>query len=356
MSTLYHNEAIRSNINLMYKKLMLFFVVTISYLAFLLYYMFVFIRYCTCCFLFFYFYSTILPETLNKVVATVQNHSITSFDLEEEMKFAKKSPDQFPKNPRKFKSRVLDALINKEIIAIEAEKESIIVSPEKVNNQIKKEIVQRSIPNEKTFQKMIEKQFHIPWEKYKENLRQRIIAEELMHFRVSSPGITKQELKRWFAKNKKQIGDRYQFSVIIVPFNPKDMHDELRANKIIIKAKQLALSNFAKAASKYSKHPSARKGGDMGWLNINEVASIHPYLASIVAQTPIGKVSQEISIEGAYYLVKVRNKQAITFKEAEGLIRNYLLREKKSKAFEGWLKEAHDLLGVKIFLADYIKE
>ena len=304
-------------------------------------------------FLIFLFPTYIFSEKINEIIAIVGNHAITKIDLADEIALYQKNPNQIPKVPGTLEEKILNILIDKNIILVECEKESIIVSTERVNNQIKKEIEQRNIPNENTFKDIVTHQLKISWEQYKASIKERLLTEELMQIKVKLSPLTENEIKQWYNANKQKIGDSYKFRLITIPFNAKNVQDELRANKLMVEAKKIAQTNFAKAALLYSKHDSAQNGGDMGWKNINEIAALHPYLASLISQTQVGLLSQEIVIEGSYYMVKIEAKKPILLKDAEDMIRGYLLREKQAVKFKDWLKLARKQLGVKVFLANY---
>ena len=308
------------------------------------------------CLSFILFPLNLFSEVISQVVAVVGNRAITNISLDDEVAIIKQHPDQIPKGIGSLPNRVLDTMIDKLLVELEAEKESIIVSPERINNQIKKEGAQRGITDDAALKQLVTSQLKVSWEKYQEVVRERILTEELMQLKIKTPHLPEDEMKNWYNQNKKRIGDRYKFRMIRIPFNLHNAQDELRANTMIVEAKKIAITNFAKAVSLYSKDESAQNGGDMGWKGINEVAAVHPYLASLLVQTPVGQLSQEVAIEDSYYLLKVEAKQAITYTEAKDMIQGYLFREKQAESFKQWLKDARKTKGVKILLPGYTED
>ncbi len=305
-------------------------------------------------FSFFQFTFSVHSKIINDFIAVVGDRGITRIDLEEKIIFMKKNSKSIPKDKNLLENKATDILIDQTIISIAAEQESIVVSKERIDNQIDKEMKARGFKSLEKFKRTITKIFKMSWEEYRKSLKERIIAEQLAQLKIKFSPPTDKEISQWYAKNKnQQIGDRFKYRLIVIPFKAGNTQDEIRANKLIIKAKKMAKNDFAKAARKYSKHPSAKKGGLVGWKRIDEIAIFDRYLAGLISQTKIGQVSPEIVIKGAYYIVKVESRKQVRLQEVENQIKAILTREKQNRAFEKWLVRERSRLGVKIFLENY---
>jgi len=72
---------------------------------------------------------------------------------------------------------------------------------------------------------------------------------------------------------------------------------------------------FGAVAREVSSAPSAEKGGDLGWVALDDVAS--PALRSIVATLTVGEVSTPVLVDGAFHILMVTEKQAGEVKSYE---------------------------------------
>ncbi len=76
--------------------------------------------------------------------------------------------------------------------------------------------------------------------------------------------------------------------------------------------------SFPKIAQEVSMDPSASKGGDMGWVSLDELQSAD--LRNVIATLRIGEVSTPQLVEGKFYILMVAEKEmpkTMTFDEAK---------------------------------------
>lgn len=78
--------------------------------------------------------------------------------------------------------------------------------------------------------------------------------------------------------------------------NARRLMEELRAG-----------APFPALASQYSQDPSARTGGDMGWLQLGQMPT---EVEQILAEMPVGAVSNPIRSAEGYHIVAVRDRRA----------------------------------------------
>jgi parvulin-like peptidyl-prolyl isomerase len=65
--------------------------------------------------------------------------------------------------------------------------------------------------------------------------------------------------------------------------------------------------SFAKVAQEVSQDPSAEKGGDMGWVALEEMPN--EVLRNVMATLKIGEVSTPLLVEGKFYILRVAEKE-----------------------------------------------
>lgn len=89
----------------------------------------------------------------------------------------------------------------------------------------------------------------------------------------------------------------------------------VRASHILVSTKEEALSikakidkgeSFESMAQKYSKCPSGKNGGDLGYFGRGEMV---PSFETAAFDLPIGKVSDPVQTQFGWHLIKVTDKE-----------------------------------------------
>ena len=105
------------------------------------------------------------------------------------------------------------------------------------------------------------------------------------------------------AQNKKKI-EEYLISEIVIKTVEKDkLESVIRELKNKIK-----IEGFESVAISLSISDSASRGGNLGWLKENLISK---KLLSILANTPLGNISEPILLPRGILIFKVRNKRKI---------------------------------------------
>lgn len=289
---------------------------------------------------------------LNDVVAVVASAPITTIDLAQEVDRMKKR--RIPvKDKRSVTSHALDTLIGRAIIDVIAREESVTISPERISNAIKKEMDMRGILREDDFKKIVKRDMGLSFEDYKEELTRQLKTQQVMQLRVSVPNPTPSQVEEWYRQNKNRVGKKYTFRLIYIPV----AGNELKVSQQMKAARAMGASSgagFAKAAAKFSAHPSKARGGLMVDLRLDQVAQIDPILAGAVNGTPMGTTSQVfVGGNGGYYCVRVESARAIGLDEVYDNVRAILYSQNEQIEYGRWLKEQRKKVAVTIYLKDY---
>ncbi len=300
-----------------------------------------------------FYNSPIVSATvLNDVVAVVATAPITSIDLEEEIARLKKLKTK-SKDKRALESQALDSLIGRALIDVIAQEESVTISPERVQNAIRKEMDMRGVLREAEFQKMVKRETGMDFETYKDELAQQIKTQQVMQLRVSVPNPTPSQVEEWYRHNKARLGKKYTFRMIYIPV----AGNELKVSQQMKAARAMGASSssgFAKAATKYSHHSSASRGGLIVDMRLDQVAQIDPILAGALNGTPKGATSQVfVGSNGGYYCVRVENTRAIGLDEVYDNVRAILYNQNEKIEYARWLKDQRKRVAVTIYLKSY---
>jgi parvulin-like peptidyl-prolyl isomerase len=110
-----------------------------------------------------------------------------------------------------------------------------------------------------------------------------------------------------------------------------------RAQELVEKAR--AGEDFAALARANSQAPSRTHGGDLGQLTQGE---INPDLEKVAFALPVGSVSDPITVEGGYRILKVTAKTSgstVPFEAAKNQLRERLMYERFDKEREAYMQD-----------------
>lgn len=135
------------------------------------------------------------------------------------------------------------------------------------------------------------------------------------------------------ARLKAQAGQvQYRVSEIFIPADQPSQAAEARGFAETVISQLRAGAPFAIVAAEFSAAQSALQGGDMGWVSAD---GMDPDLAKVVAEMPVGAVSNPIPIPGGLTIAALRAKRELGKQQSTALhIRQVFL------PFEGTLNPA----------------
>lgn len=137
-------------------------------------------------------------------------------------------------------------------------------------------------------------------------------------------------------QGKKEF-EEYLISEIIVKSVEKDKLE----SKIEEIKNKIKIEGFENAAMNLSISQTAIKGGDLGWLNENQISK---KFRSIIFSTPIGSLSEPILLKEGILIFKVRDKRKIKNKINLEELKNQLVNSEKTKVLNMYSMSHYDNL------------
>jgi foldase protein PrsA len=300
-------------------------------------------------------------ELYDKLIASVNETPIIESELEvklERLKGQKNIPNKTLSNE---KSRLLDKFIEEAIVEQTAKKESIIVSPEKIDNQIKKIMEQRDIKSIDLFRKEIERTEKIPFEEFREEMKKSIMTEQIMSIAIGMTPPSLKEAEDWYKGNKDKMGFEINIQHIMIGLKNESFSENKRVNQI---ANELLVKirngqSFEVAAKEFSDDAATKNtGGSMGWVALSNLAKKDYIMAdNLYREFIIGKKkSAVIKSSAGYHIVKYNGTRQTSFEAVREDIFNLLYQKKMIEQFKKWVLQKKSESDIKIYMQDYIKE
>jgi len=137
-------------------------------------------------------------------------------------------------------------------------------------------------------------------------------------------------------QNKIETEEYLISEIIIKPVEKIKLESEIK--KLIEK---IEIEGFEKVAMHLSISQSAKKNGDLGWLNESKISK---KFKSIISNTPVGGLSKPILLKNGILIFKVRDKRKIKNEINLEELKNQLVILEKTKILNMYSKSHYDNL------------
>jgi peptidyl-prolyl cis-trans isomerase SurA len=222
----------------------------------------------------------------------------------EELK-KKYSGDELEKQFNELKPRILDDLINSQLLAQRAKDLSINVEAQ-VNQQILRLMKENNCDSDKCLeQKMREAGYDI--EEFKRIMGENFSREAVLGQEVYGKifrALTEKEKREFYEKNKQFYAEpgEVTLSNIFIAFG-KDQDQALaRAKEVVVQARAGAV-DFKTLAQKYSESEASKgKEPSLGTFKIPE---LNPEVKAVVENAKVGDVTDPVKLEAGYSIFHV---------------------------------------------------
>lgn len=211
-------------------------------------------------------------ETIDKVVAIVDNEIIMKTELEFQVNLMIAQRKANPNNPD-LKNQVLNNLIEEKLAYAQALIDSVTVTEEEVNRQIDYQI--SMLQQQYGSREKVEQLYGMSLEKIKrelrDNVKKELLVQKLQEKKFGQIDASRREVEDFFTKFKDSLGVIPERDKIFHIFrNPKlsaAVKEKFRKKAEAILDSLKHGADFATLAKRYSEDPgSAAAGGDLGFV------------------------------------------------------------------------------------------
>lgn len=282
-------------------------------------------------------------ELVDRIAAVVNRTVITEYELQEaERQFLAQTPGS-PEIPGEERRRkVLDVLIENELIRQKADEIGLLVSDEELNAALYDIKERNQILSDEQFKQVLLQEGRT-WDEFLENIRDQIKIAKLVNREVRSQiEVSEEEVELYYQTHQhefEQGSPTVLIRHILLPV--KENATAAQVQDIQEQAEQLvqqlrAGADFADMAKQYSQHASAQNGGVLGTFKEGELAP--PFdLAFTMAE---GEISDPVRSEMGYHIIFVEKKtggQQAAYEKAETAIRRKLFEQKTMELYQKWI-------------------
>ena len=277
-----------------------------------------------------------LPDT---EIARVNQDAITVDEFDREFKelVFESGKEEKSEVPGTLRRAYLDQMIERKLLAQEARRLGLRVSPEELNLAILE--MRKDYPG-KGFDERLSLQ-GVTLEEWRGRLEEKLLAERMMRRARRIQGtIDEKEALQYYETHRPSF----------------ELKARVRARQIVVADGEEALQilrrlkkgeSFAKLAAEKSLGPEKANGGDLGYFSEGE----RPAEFDQVFRMEAGQISEVIWSPYGYHIFKVEEKveaRQVSFEEAKAGILEDLERSKGEQEYQRWLKELKNKAKVRI--------
>lgn len=296
-------------------------------------------------------------ETLNRVVAIVNDDIVTLYELNKKIKeLTGLTPVELKgRNEEQYyetRSKILELLIDDKITHGKIREMGIKVTQQEIDKAIEK--IKRN--NKWTQEDLVSglQKEGLSLEKYKENMKGELERIELINYEVRSRILIREEMMiQYYEEHKKRFHEEMRVhlaSIFLLRQNPDDEEESLEIEKKgkDILARLKGGEDFKDLARKFSQGPGAEDGGYLGVFQLDE---LNPGLKRVLEVMPEGGFSDLIIMPKGIQIIMMVKKEGgkvKSFEDVEDAIYGILYQEEIDKRYSAWIKELRERSYMKI--------
>ncbi len=280
-------------------------------------------------------------ETVNRIVAVVNDEVITTADVGTFMQALEDDPQGLPENTdvQDVQRAILQRLIDQRLLLQEAKRLEITVENADVLERYNQ--FRSKMGNDALFRQSLT-EAGLSEEQLKNKIREQFITQRLISAKVRSKVVVSpQDVASELSRHPElaKPGERIRVSHLLVRVN--DQRTETQAKQLIddIREKLTHGADFAELAKQYSEDQHRDEGGAMGWVAAGELM---PELDTVITQLSPGQASEPIQTRLGFHLVRVEERKpasSLSVMEANQAVFEKLYQQRFQELFIKWLDE-----------------
>ncbi|MFW5909213.1 MAG: peptidylprolyl isomerase [Thiohalospira sp.] len=257
---------------------------------------------------------SVAAETLERVVAVVNDEAVLASDLEREMRTVRQQLQQQgvrPPSQEVLEEQVLDRLITQQLQLQMAERTRIQVDDVTLNRALQ-DIASRNNLSLEEFREVLERD-GIDYAAFREDIRDEITISRLQQRRVQQEvQVTDKEVENHLDNLRAQgsLDEEYRLRHILVEVPEAASPDEVEAarEKAASLREQIVEeeTDFARLATRESDGQNALEGGDLGWRRGGRLPEA---LAEAAQGLEAGGISEVVRSPSGFHLLKLEEQR-----------------------------------------------
>jgi len=218
-----------------------------------------------------------------------------------------------------------------------------VVDDEEIRGTINNILTQRKLTMS-DFEKILDQE-GLSLEAYRKEIRDQILRSRIVRYELRSlVVVTDEEIGDYYMKNRKDYdGQEAVYIKQIIMFFPdqdnQDMRREISETMEDILRQLRAGESFDKLAIQFSQGPTAREGGDIGYI---PRGIMPPAVEEIAFAMEPGEISDIIESEQGFSIIAITDRRAggsSMIESAREEIKEKIMENKIAKRYDDWISD-----------------
>ncbi|QQG36346.1 MAG: peptidylprolyl isomerase [Micavibrio aeruginosavorus] len=245
------------------------------------------------------------------IAAVVNSDAITATDVEERLRLVMVSSG-IPNSPeirQRLTSQVINMLVDERLMMQEAGRLGITISPQDVENGFATIAQQNNMDLAKF--RAVMKQQGVPVRAMESQIRAQMAWGKVVQQKIR-PQVTVNDLEvdNMIERLRANIGKgEYLVGEIFLPIDNPEQEADMRQLSLKLTREMLqGKAPFQRVATQFSQSASAKRGGDLGWVQEGQLA---PEIEEVLLRMKEGDLSEPIRTLAGYYIITLRKQRMI---------------------------------------------
>lgn len=298
-------------------------------------------------------------ETVDRIVAVVNDEIITFSDLQKAMAVIEKQIEQRPflteaerQKIFELREKMLDKLIDEKLTDQEIERLQLKVSDSEIDEAIE-QIKSKNYLTDETLRAALAKE-GMTLEEYRDSLKMEMLRPRLINAEVKSKiVITDEDIKAYYDSHKEEFAGfkKHHLWHLVVPFSGLYDTDDIEKIKEDLNAALAELSkgtNIREVVEDFSAVSQNYSGGDLGLFKLEELSATLKDAVSGLSQGEYTKIIETPNGFQVLYLEEIVEVPAKTVEAVSSEISEKLYNEVVNEKFTAWLEGLRENSHIKI--------
>ncbi len=273
---------------------------------------------------------------VDKIIVKVDDYIILKSELERSYAEVLSRGQQ---GGNETKCQVLEGLVLNKMMAAKAEIDSIVVSDDQVETNLDmrmNQILSQVGGDEEALEEYYGKTIAEFKDELRDQVREQMVVQEVQRTIVNEITVTPKEVNKFFDNIPKDSLPYFSTEVVVGQIVKKPSINEKAKNnaeRLLLDLKQRVIEgeDFQELASIYSEGPSARYGGNLGWVKRGQMV---PEFEAAAMKLKPGEVSDPVETEFGVHIIESVDRRGNEYNSRHILIQHKYEEEDYKKAGE----------------------
>ncbi|TYT75612.1 peptidylprolyl isomerase [Desulfobotulus mexicanus] len=303
--------------------------------------------------------SVFAQKIVDRILVLVDDRIITQvafeeafFPVRERIESAGYGPEETRALIERYRSEMLNQMIDQTITDIAVEEAGIQISEQEVDQAVEQFRLSNDLSVE-AFEKALAAE-GMTLDQYRTQVRDQMLRSRLVNYQVRSRiVITREQIEAYYKKNARDFGavKRYRLAHILLPFPSSmtiDQEKELQTRAEAMVQRLLSGKNFAELAAEESSSRIAGSDGELGWF---DAESLSPVIREAIVVLEENEISRPVRTPQGIQIFRLLEKgmqNPRPLDEVADGIADKLYDEEVNKRFQTWVTELREKVHVRI--------